>query len=452
MSPTHDFKNIGEVLDFELLKGIITAIDSATDTCTVTVAGSSMSALLFYHCKPDSIARENGAIEGAANGFAVSDEVMVLINSSKNIIKVIGHIDGVRSCGGFAVFKFSLTYIYGVDTQAIEDRWNSAFVWDINKKEAMMWENGTIVNSTDTDFKAWYDNKTFIGETFLDSARKDTFPYGVEPTLIDTPTVLYHANTNSVLELFPRSWRSGVVLEESAVEIIGIRTEKDSSDVTITEYSCYLIDNMFYADMPLGFEGGPPKYQYGGPHVYQTSNISWTIYGYLGINAEPLYEGKNSIYQEWGPQHESGPLFGCAYAHQTQTEWIPQYYPTIHRLSEWSDSYWEIRRKNWFSDCTIGQYTGTNIVVVSAIQYIAFSEDSKRYDGLHFYDTVKYAPVSGRIIKVQAQAIPTSVNWFTEERTTELETTIIFAINKVYELNNFGQDEIRIMGIQLELL
>lgn len=47
--PTHDFVDIGDVLNFEFLQGTITAIDSATDTCTVTVGGSSLTALIFYH-------------------------------------------------------------------------------------------------------------------------------------------------------------------------------------------------------------------------------------------------------------------------------------------------------------------------------------------------------------------------------------------------------------------
>jgi hypothetical protein len=96
--PTHDFNTIGDVLDFEILKGKITAIDSAADTCTVTVAGSSREALIFYHCKPDSIIRDNGAIEGGAGGFKADDEVIVMINSDNSVVKVIGHIDGIRNC------------------------------------------------------------------------------------------------------------------------------------------------------------------------------------------------------------------------------------------------------------------------------------------------------------------------------------------------------------------
>ncbi len=97
--PTHDFVDIGDVLGFELLQGTIKSVDESTDTCTVTVGSSTLDALLFYHCKPDSILRANGAIEGAALGFFSGDEVVVLKQSSGSSIKVIGHIDGIRRCG-----------------------------------------------------------------------------------------------------------------------------------------------------------------------------------------------------------------------------------------------------------------------------------------------------------------------------------------------------------------
>lgn len=96
--PTHDFSDIGDVLNFELLRGTITAIDAATDTCTVTVGGKPLSALLFYHCATNSIARASGAIEGAAKGFSIGNEVIVLKRNDDGVVKVIGHINGVRRC------------------------------------------------------------------------------------------------------------------------------------------------------------------------------------------------------------------------------------------------------------------------------------------------------------------------------------------------------------------
>ena len=47
--PTHDFVDIGDVLKHELLQGEIKTIDTATDTCTVSVGGTVYSALVFYH-------------------------------------------------------------------------------------------------------------------------------------------------------------------------------------------------------------------------------------------------------------------------------------------------------------------------------------------------------------------------------------------------------------------
>ena len=49
MMPTHDFKDIGDVLDFELLKGTIATLDTDEDTCTVLVGGQTVAAVLFYH-------------------------------------------------------------------------------------------------------------------------------------------------------------------------------------------------------------------------------------------------------------------------------------------------------------------------------------------------------------------------------------------------------------------
>jgi len=104
--PTHDFKDIGDVLAFDVLKGTIASIDSANDTCMVSVGGTILDALLFYHCKPDSVMRDNGAIEGAAAGFSVGDEVIVLKRHDNSVVKVIGHTDGIRRCSSGILYIF----------------------------------------------------------------------------------------------------------------------------------------------------------------------------------------------------------------------------------------------------------------------------------------------------------------------------------------------------------
>ncbi len=47
--PTHDFVDIGDVLNWECLRGTIAAPDSSADTCTVAVDGAAYNAVIFYH-------------------------------------------------------------------------------------------------------------------------------------------------------------------------------------------------------------------------------------------------------------------------------------------------------------------------------------------------------------------------------------------------------------------
>ena len=96
--PTIEYQNIGDVLNHDILKGTIQTIDAATDTCTVDVGGTIVTALLFYHCTPSSVMRDNGAVTGAAQGFVVNDEVIVLKKKDNSKILVVGHTDGVRRC------------------------------------------------------------------------------------------------------------------------------------------------------------------------------------------------------------------------------------------------------------------------------------------------------------------------------------------------------------------
>jgi hypothetical protein len=51
--------------------------------------------------------RDSGAIEGAAKGFKVGDEVIVLKRYDNTVVKVIGHVDGIRRCE--CGFRFRLT-------------------------------------------------------------------------------------------------------------------------------------------------------------------------------------------------------------------------------------------------------------------------------------------------------------------------------------------------------
>jgi hypothetical protein len=136
--PRKNFENIGTLQDYEYLKGVITDTpDTINDTCTVQikVAGKDTNGSIvlrdvefpatpiFYHCSEDAVERENGALEGAAAGFAQDDEVIVLkqcTGTSPNIF-VIGHIDGIKRCGFHIIIGFQL--------------WN----WSTNANDYVYW-------------------------------------------------------------------------------------------------------------------------------------------------------------------------------------------------------------------------------------------------------------------------------------------------------------------------
>jgi len=106
--PRKNFKNIGELQGYEYLKGVITDDpDQDADTCAVRVKDAEGNDVefadtpIFYHCSEDAVEREdNGAIEGAATGFAKDDEVIVLKQRPDldDKIFVIGHIGGIAPC------------------------------------------------------------------------------------------------------------------------------------------------------------------------------------------------------------------------------------------------------------------------------------------------------------------------------------------------------------------
>ena len=67
--PTHDFVDIGDVLNFEYLRGEIITLNESNDTCTVKIGSAVFNAIIFYHCEPDSILRSNGAIQDGADSL-----------------------------------------------------------------------------------------------------------------------------------------------------------------------------------------------------------------------------------------------------------------------------------------------------------------------------------------------------------------------------------------------
>ena len=207
--PTHDFKNVGDVLNFELLKGVIKSVDPITDTCVVTVDGSDTTALLFYHCCPDSILKDNGAIDGAAAGFKVDDPVVVMKNSDGSVIKVIGHNDGIHKCVPYIVFEINTPVVFkGNDIY---------FVWDVLNNKALEWKDGTNTSWTaytdgygnvhdKTELSEWLVHKPLQNEQSPDEDTRFNYMFGYQEScsindVIDPDSTLY--STGSIHSACP---------------------------------------------------------------------------------------------------------------------------------------------------------------------------------------------------------------------------------------------------------
>ena len=98
--PKYQHDNFGDVMDTLFAKGVITSVDSDNDTACFTGEGcqSGTDIPLFYHCEPNSEERDNGAIEGAAAGFNVEDEVIVMCTADGVPVRIVGFVDGIKDC------------------------------------------------------------------------------------------------------------------------------------------------------------------------------------------------------------------------------------------------------------------------------------------------------------------------------------------------------------------
>ncbi len=98
--PKYNHDNWGDIANHIFAKGVITAVDSGDDTADVTVEGyqDGSGVPLFYHCEPDSEEASNGSIEGAAAAFSVDDEVIVMCTAAGAPVRIVGFVDGIKSC------------------------------------------------------------------------------------------------------------------------------------------------------------------------------------------------------------------------------------------------------------------------------------------------------------------------------------------------------------------
>ena len=101
--PRINHPNLGDVLKTVYLPGIINSVNSADDTCSVTVQGAVYLAVpIFYHCEPDAALRSNGAITGGSSPFGEDDAVIVQASISSGgeitVLRVMGFQAGLQEC------------------------------------------------------------------------------------------------------------------------------------------------------------------------------------------------------------------------------------------------------------------------------------------------------------------------------------------------------------------
>ena len=103
--PLLNHKNLGEIQKTAYLTATITSVDSGNDTASFTGIGDCPSGTdipIFYHCEPDSVKRDNGALEDAAGAFEEDDEVIiqceVVDSTTYKPLYIMGFVDKPKAC------------------------------------------------------------------------------------------------------------------------------------------------------------------------------------------------------------------------------------------------------------------------------------------------------------------------------------------------------------------
>lgn len=120
--------------------------------------------------------RDNGAIEGASDGFAEDDEVILMVQMRENeagnkIHKVIGHKDGVKSCEFY--IKCTFNGFPAVKRGEVVRLWDGTDGEDKIDTSAMIYREGGVAGP------------------FKISANRDVYPY-----------VYYSANGDNIFSVF----------------------------------------------------------------------------------------------------------------------------------------------------------------------------------------------------------------------------------------------------------
>jgi hypothetical protein len=426
--PSHDFKDIGDVLDFDILRGTITAIDSATDTCTVTVDGDSLEALLFYHCEPDSILRDNGAIEGAAAGFAVDDEVIVMVRKDQKVVKVIAHIDGVRHCGNYAVFK-------------IMDHAESSYeavvvVWNPKDDNLVM---GPVLESSE-EYMEWIASRKSSGDSFSGLFFDTEIPHKIDPELTDIINSIddytkYHEyiehkpyGSLPYYDYFPES--SYCALNLDSPEYAGFRTKHvHKYSIGSERIGPFSGTDDYYIYGPFGLMETFNGWITGLESMYFTETHNFTNYLIIGV------EPGDGLWNNY--------------------EWVYNYY--IDTVYTGRDLYAYIHTRTWYDSAFVASFNDDYFAVCCVVVYTPCTESGGlTYDiGPPFHYVINYDATLGTrkiIVQSQAASIPEEGSWRDTGNNEGLSEAIAQGVELYYSANEFPSPEVQNIEVLVTLV
>jgi len=435
--PKLNFTDIGDLQDYRYSVATIKAIDSATDTCTLNQIPET--ALIFYHCAADSVLRSNGAITGGSAGFAVGSSVVVLQKHDKSKTYVVAHTDGIRACGGYAVFVSSFASL----SKSV------AIIWDIKNNVLVM---GPI-DTTDVLYTGWIAAHGVNGTSLYPAFAKDSvIPYKLRPDLVDpietlTYRMRYHANTTSPTEMFPESVWSAVDNGSVPIGYSGLRTseERQIAGTYEKEYSDDHHVTKYWTSGPP-WPSYPPSELTGGERGSSNNTYNYVFHGPLGEMGGFAGTYVGSFLASGGGSW----LESYDYTRYKIPEWIPTSSPG------WSPEKQYALGRAWYGSFMAGACNESFIAHACLVHYTPCSY--RKFNPTQVWPQVlsETWSFSSRIILVQAQALFYGVgisreNYAGSGRNTALETKLTEAVVMSYALNSVPIKEIRDCRISVEL-
>lgn len=410
----------------------------------------------------------------------------------------------------------TLTYVPSPINEVLSKK--SVLVWDTRNRPVVVSTDGdSRCDYADENFQKWYLAKTFddtelmFGSFYADNVS----PYKIDPELVDTADVEYHAHNvnpyNPPMVIFAESVYGGVVEDMQIVkdnvafaEYIGLRTEKEQlPNIQQSIWSCSAGSSILVNDPTSG-----SGYRWESVESYEAwdpvdkNSVDVTTWGsgwypheaaaivrarfapdtatYRASASSDVADTRHylltnrynyNLYSKFGLLFTFESYDDSTYWHDTRwpnkeypnkdttiiiPDWNSNYYVTFP--VGWSDKKKEAYSQSRYSSYIVGKYTNKTIVDLYVIQHNPLEQGTIQYGGDTTYEEniEEIWDFSPRVVTVHAQAKHTksnssNFNWIEEGRNTKLEDNIIAAVNYAYELNSIPDTETRGLTVEIKM-